>query len=174
MNHQNDDEELLAAALRIASCSGMVTKLGKCKDAEFGASGNVFLARWLHNADAPAAEIQRSALRGYASTVKRFGALIILEPGSKAPDAAARKIVADTMVELASQCACVAYALLNPGFLGAAARAAITGLNLIARPTYETKVFAMTPDAITWVCQKLGANVSSIELHADVAAFTVG
>lgn len=98
--------------------------------------------------------VLRDAATEHAST--GIASLVVVEPRAATPDSDTRPVFAAGMRECGSRLHGVAYVVAAKGFRGAAVRAAISGLSLLAREPYPTKVFTSTGDAAAWLAPTLG------------------
>jgi hypothetical protein len=91
----------------------------------------------------------RLALRAWLGKGDRKVAVLVIlkEAPATAPDDGFRKEVAETWSEFEEQM--IAHALVNPaaGFMGAAVRGVMTGINLLSRRRFAQRVFATSDEA---------------------------
>lgn len=99
-----------------------------------------------------------------------IGLVVVIEPGAPNPDAEARTILTDTMRQLGTKVVGAAYLVPVGGFVGAAVRAAITGLGLMSRVAYPLKVVATASEAASWLATRLPGSVEPSELERAVEA----
>jgi len=83
--------------------------------------------------------------------LKRIHVLVVIDSGSRAPEADARVAMQRSIRSQASRTAALAYAILGTGFSNAAARAVVSGILLLLRPKYPTKVFPTVSAASQWL-----------------------
>ena len=84
-----------------------------------------------------------------------MGIIIVVESKALVPDADARPVFVAGMRECGPSIRGAAYVVTASGFGGAAIRAAISGLSLVAREPYPTRVFATPNDAAKWLSTTL-------------------
>ena len=73
------------------------------------------------------------------------------------PDPETREAYLRMMREPDSPVRCSAVIMTDSGFTAALARSVLTGLMLVTRPTYATKVFSSEQEACQWICNELDA-----------------
>jgi hypothetical protein len=71
------------------------------------------------------------------------------------PDAETREAYLRMMREKDTPVRCSAVVMTDSGFTAALARSVLTGLMLVTRPTYTTKVFSSENEACDWICKEL-------------------
>lgn len=81
------------------------------------------------------------------------GALLIIRAGMRPPSEEARRFIQAELARSAMLGA--AQVVEGSGFTAAAMRAALSMLQLVARPPYPMKVFSDIPQASGWLCQEL-------------------
>jgi hypothetical protein len=113
-----------------------------------------------------ATRLVRDATTEHAAT--GVGIVIVVEETASTPDAAARALFAEVMRERSQSIRAVGYIVPAGGFGGAAIRAAITGLSLVARETYPTRVFASPDATLTWLSSRLESRWTVAEMTAAV------
>jgi hypothetical protein len=121
----------------------------------------------------------RLALRGWLGKGDRKVAVMVIlkEAPATTPDDGFRKEVAETWSEFEEQM--IAHALVNPagGFMGAAVRGVMTGINLLSRRRFAQRVCATTDEACAWLRQELlrtGQSAMSLDEMIDAVARTQG
>jgi len=129
---------------------------------------NVVFLVWRGVTTAERAHIAARVLREMVAEHEQgVGIVTVVEPNAPPPDGAVRPIFAKGMREHGSKIRACAYVVPQGGFGGAAVRAAITGLSLVAREPYPTRTFA-TPDAAAeWLDARLAR---AIPMSTIVAA----
>jgi hypothetical protein len=80
-----------------------------------------------------------------------FCLLIVLEPSASPPDDRARQMLAECMRRNSQSVRGAAYFIPMEGFKGSLMRSVVTGLSLLARETFTTRVFARLPEATRWL-----------------------
>lgn len=109
--------------------------------------------------------------RGFEVDTHSVALLIVIGHGALAPDGKVRGATQKIIQRQQDRTAAMAYAVGGGGFGGAAARAAISGMLLFARPPYPTKVFSEVGMALNWLKaqsvagRKLEIHVSSAEVE---------
>ncbi|HEY5956292.1 MAG TPA: hypothetical protein VIV60_07060 [Polyangiaceae bacterium] len=117
------------------------------------------------------------AIEGVANRIgdslERLTILVAIDGGSRPPEPAVREVIQRTMRQFESKMDGLAYSIHAEGFKGAAARAAVSGILMIVKPKYPTKVFANIPVAMSWLySQSRGRTaVNRKEETADIERF---
>ena len=83
--------------------------------------------------------------------MNRVLALIVIDAVSRAPETEVRVAMQKSIRAQASRTIALAYAILGNGFSNAAARAVVSGMLLLVRPPYATKVFPTVSTASQWL-----------------------
>ncbi len=117
----------------------------------------------------PRARLATGTLREMASR-GRFGVVVVVEPEASPPGADTRPMFAKAMRDCGDQNAGVAYVIPADGFRGAAIRSAVTGLSLLAREPYPTKVFRSLPEATAWLAPRVSPEMAALSLQVAVGA----
>jgi hypothetical protein len=71
------------------------------------------------------------------------------------PDAETREAYLRMMRDKDTPVRCSAIIMTDSGFTAALARSVLTGLMLVTRPMYSTKVFSSEQEACEWICNEL-------------------
>lgn len=71
------------------------------------------------------------------------------------PDPETREAYLRMMRDKETPVRCSAVVMTDSGFTAALARSVLTGLMLVTRPTYTTKVFSSEHEACSWICDEL-------------------
>ena len=95
-----------------------------------------------------------------------YGLMQYVEQGAPPPDTAARNALADMLTAGRGRLVCSSLVYPGTGFWAAAARAFVTGLNLLARPGFPHVVFPTVRDAAQWHIQLLAKE--PVLTHADI------
>lgn len=95
-----------------------------------------------------------------------------LERKPPPPDAETREAYLRMMRDKNTPIRCSAVVMTDSGFTAALARSVLTGLMLVARPAYATKVFSSEREASGWICAELDEIEAACgpveELHAAI------
>jgi hypothetical protein len=83
--------------------------------------------------------------------LKRVLVLVVIDAVSRAPEADVRVAMRRSVQSQESRTVALAYAILGTGFSNAAARAVVSGMLLLGRPKYPTKVFPTVSAASQWL-----------------------
>jgi hypothetical protein len=86
------------------------------------------------------------------------------------PDAETREAYLRMMRDKDTPVRCSAVVMTDSGFTAALARSVLTGLMLVTRPTYSTKVFSSEREACDWICDELGQIEASCGPVAELMA----
>jgi hypothetical protein len=97
-----------------------------------------------------------------------IGIAVVVEPKAPPPEADVRPLFTAAMRECGPRIRGVAYVVPAGGFRGAAVRAAITGLSLVAREPYPTHVFAESERAAAWIAERLGEDWTTSRVSVTV------
>lgn len=95
-----------------------------------------------------------------------YGLLQYVEHGAPPPDTAARSALADMLTAGQQRLVCSSLVYAGTGFWAAAARAFVTGLNLLARPGFPHVIFPTVQQAAQWHVQLL--EKEPVLTHADI------
>lgn len=118
---------------------------------------NVLFLVWRGVTTAERAHVASRVLRETAAEHEAgIGIVTVVEPNAPPPDGAVRPIFAKGMREHGARIRACAYVVPQGGFGGAAVRAAITGLSLLAREPYPTRTFTSPATAAEWLDARLG------------------
>lgn len=93
----------------------------------------------------------QALMQRYAS----YGLMQYVEQGAPPPDTAARHALADMLTAGQGRLVCSSLVYPGTGFWAAAARAFVTGVNLLARPGFPHVVFPTVQEAAQWHTQLL-------------------
>lgn len=102
----------------------------------------------------PAAAASQTVIDAITRAVARLSrvvVVIVIENGVRAPDPAARSVIQRAMQRGEAKICATGYIILGDGFANAAARATLSGMLLLAKPKFPTKVFATSNDAVLWL-----------------------
>lgn len=102
----------------------------------------------------------KAVMRVHART--GFALCVVAEAEAASPDLEARVLIADMMRDAGAHLRGTACVVSARGFSGAAIRAIITGLSLVAREPYPTRVFAAPADAAAWLAERLHESTSEL------------
>jgi hypothetical protein len=138
-------------------------------DVVVGRLRNVLLLNWRGRANLARAQKVAVHLNETAAEHESMGLVTILEASAPAPDPDVRPYFADGLRKLGGRMRGLAYVVTAGGFGGAATRAAISGLCLLARAPYPTRVFAAPHDASAWLAPLVGGALSAEQVTAAIA-----
>lgn len=100
---------------------------------------------------AAASQVAIDAITHAMSRLTRAVVVIVIEKGVRAPDPAARSEIQRAMQRGETKLCAAGYIILGDGFSNAAARATLSGMLLLTKPKFPTKVFATSNDAVSWL-----------------------
>lgn len=83
--------------------------------------------------------------------LNRALALVVIDAVSRAPETDVRAAMRRTIQAQEARTVALAYAILGTGFSNAAARAVVSGMLLLVRPKYPTRVFPTVSAASQWL-----------------------
>jgi hypothetical protein len=90
--------------------------------------------------------------------------LVVVEASASAPDTEVRSAMQDDIRAMGRQVGSLSALLLAEGFIAAAVRAALTGMNVILRESFPTKVFGNAADTAAWLAPMLGGGFTAGEV----------
>lgn len=131
-----------------------------------GALGRVAIAVFDRAPSVAEAQALAKVLSGVARTHQAVNILSVVGGECKLPEAAVRDQLIRDVKAVQGQIGYVATAIEGDGFGAAALRGAVTGMTLMLRPSYPTKVFASIHAAAEFVVQ--GARLRSSEVAVAV------
>lgn len=100
---------------------------------------------------AAASQVVIDAITHAMSRLTRAVVVIVIETRVRAPDPVARSEIQRAMQRGEAKICATGYIVLGDGFSNAAARATLSGMLLLAKPKFPTKVFATSNDAVAWL-----------------------
>jgi hypothetical protein len=107
-------------------------------------------------------------MKAAAAEESRLGVVVVIEPGVPGPPPEVRAALLGAMRELGPKLVALAYLVTAEGFVGAAVRAVISGLGLMSRDRYPTRVFQGAPEVAAWMAPKLDAGQASAQITAAI------
>ncbi|HEV8323373.1 MAG TPA: hypothetical protein VG389_17285 [Myxococcota bacterium] len=115
---------------------------------------NVFFGYWCGGATVQALRILEGHERAlHARLGERLAVYTIVEPSAMRFDEAARVEATRVAREMGPKVAGHAQVIDGTGLIAAAARAIVTGVNLLARQPHPARVFSKDGDAARWLVQ---------------------
>lgn len=102
----------------------------------------------------------------------RFVQMILLDPSSvkDAPDDEFRKAAARSLHDALPRVIAGAAVVTRKGFVGATARAIMTGLNYVAGSKSKQEVFSSLEEAAAWLAGQSEARVSAATILSELAS----
>jgi hypothetical protein len=135
----------------------------------FSSYENLVVAFW--DRDVPLATIDElgALLRSVRSRYPAFGVLVWVAPSTLGIQSREEQAaISRTMRANADGFRGLAYVHVGDGFVAATIRASIAGINLLARPKHQVKVFAKTEPALRWLGDLCAPKVDVDALDAAV------
>lgn len=120
-------------------------------DMALGSSSHLFFCLW-RNRTTPAGVAKFAAvIREYARDHEPdIGIITIIEPGAKMPEPGAREALSKLLKTQGGKVVISAVAFEGDGFMAAAVRGVVVGLNSLARQPFPHRVFANIQEISTW------------------------
>jgi hypothetical protein len=130
---------------------------------------DVLLVVWRDEVTALLARRCADAMRAFAAARPGgFCMLVVAEDSTGPPGAKARSIFVSAMRENGTRIRATAYVISIEGFKGAALRGVITGLSLLARKPYPTRIFSEASAAARWLGAHLATGMNAISLGQQI------
>lgn len=152
----------------------LVKLLASERDWSCGTTGCAFLLCWRGPATVARARLVADALSSFSAAQRQIVLLTVVTPEATPPDTAARAVFAQGMRDVGPKVRGSAYFVPIDGFKGAAVRGAVTGISLLAREPFPTRVFARLTEASAWLSQRVESDLAAAafggELEAAVAS----
>lgn len=134
----------------------MVEVVPRTAAAEVLVCKNVVVAIHREGPAGPAVDGQIAALQKLAdANAQGIGFLLILEQGAKTPDTETRRRVDKAFRDIGDRLKACAIVMIGDGFWASAVRSTLAILLVSAARKYETKIFALPPEAITWLAGQI-------------------
>jgi hypothetical protein len=127
-------------------------------DAQYAVAtrGNIVFIAWRGETSVAAVEnAKRILIQALTQRHASYGLMQYVEQGAPPPGTAARTALADMLTAGRGRLVCSSLVYPGTGFWAAAARAFVTGLNLLARPGFPHVIFPTVQDAAKWHTQLL-------------------
>jgi hypothetical protein len=107
-------------------------------------------------------ERARDVFRFMTETAERspdgaIGIAVVLEPDGGPPGPEVKEAIAAGLRAMGGRAQGLAYVVVAEGFVGAAVRASLAGLSMVAREPYPVKACKTPKEAATWLSGRLGS-----------------
>jgi hypothetical protein len=143
------------------------------RDYALATAGPLFFIVWRVNTNIEAVrEAHRRMTAHAAARGGHIGLVTIIEAGAPVPSGASRAELAGLLRDANAYIQASAVVFEGDGFRAAAVRSVVTGLNLLARPKFEHKIFGDAGKAFAWLSTALRGLLDPSMTPAMLVAMT--